>query len=159
MVEFSFTTTAWSKSSCVLVALSAACNCSAASTPLSWKAAPLAGWKLVRLAAAAVVGALWLLVLFVFSYFRLPEPPTPKVRDIPWPTLLILGGVLLGWVVAVVSRAAAKVGAKRRGAKARRQLEDRVTGVADELILAPLHAELAAYQDFGAAVERARGSR
>jgi len=111
------------------------------------------------LAAAAVVGALWLLVLFVFSYFRLPEPPTPKVGQVPWPTLLILGGVLLGWVVAVVSRAVAKIGAKRRGAKARRQLEERVTGVADDLILAPLTAELAAYQEFGGAVERVRGLR
>lgn len=121
-----------------------------------------AWWSVVRvvqlgLAAAAAAGALWLLVLFVFSYFRLPEPPTPQVGDVPWPTLLLLGGALTGLLIAAVSRYSAKVGASRRGRKARRELEARVTTVADELILRPLEAELAAYQQLGSALAQARG--
>jgi GTP-binding protein EngB required for normal cell division len=109
------------------------------------------------LALATVVGALWLLVLFVLSYFQLPDPPTPRVREIPWPTLLLLGGVLLGWLVAVVSRQAAKVGARRRGRLARRRLDERIDGLADEHVIAPLQAELSAYDELCTVLARARG--
>jgi hypothetical protein len=120
-------------------------------------------WSVVRLvqralATAVIAGALWLAVLFAFSYFRLPEPPTPKVREIPWPTLLLLGGVLLGWLVAVLSRYVARVAARRRGARAQRLLEGRISVIADEAIVGPMLAEVAAYDAFCEALARARGA-
>ncbi|MEO6712950.1 MAG: YfjP family GTPase [Mycobacteriales bacterium] len=118
-----------------------------------------AWWSVVRLlqralGAAALIGVLWLALLFVFSYFRLPEPPTPKVREIPWPTLLLLGGVLLGWLVAVISRYVARAAAARRGRRARRALDERIAAIADEAILAPMMAEVEVYQAFRAALSR-----
>ncbi|NUS50273.1 MAG: ABC transporter, partial [Nocardioidaceae bacterium] len=58
-------------------------------------------WRLVRvlqrlLVLAAVVGGVWLLGLAFAGYLQVPQPPTPRVLDVPVPTLLLLGGVALG---------------------------------------------------------------
>jgi len=111
------------------------------------------------LAAVSVVGALWLLVLFGFSYLQLPQPPSPHVGRVPVPTLLLLGGVLLGLVLAAVFRRFTAVGARRRARGARRRLTERVAGVADTSVIAPVEQELAAYDRFCSALARAGGSR
>jgi hypothetical protein len=97
-------------------------------------------WTLV---AAVGAGLAWLAVLFLFSYLRLPAPPTPAWTvpvpsgdgpdvvfpgapppsgglgvdpfQIPWPTLLVLGGLLLGVLVALVSRVLGAIGARGGG--------------------------------------------
>ena len=71
------------------------------------------------------------------------ELPIPEVGDIPVPTALLLGGVLVGFLTAWISRGFAGVGATRRSARARARIETAVTGVADELVVAPIDAELA----------------
>lgn len=119
-------------------------------------------WRVVQvvqraLAAAAVAGLLWLTALWGFSYLRLPEPPTPKLGAVPWPTLLLVGGVLLGWLVAMVSRQIAKAGAGRRGRAARRRLQERVQQLAESAVLDPLSAELSAYGELCRHVATARG--
>ena len=51
------------------------------------------------------LGALrWLALLAFGSYARLPEPQPPEVGDFPVPTLLLLGGVLVGVLLALVCR-------------------------------------------------------
>jgi hypothetical protein len=95
------------------------------------------------LAVAAVVGAVWLGLLAFAGYLRLPELPTPRTYwDIPVPTGLLLGGVLLGLLVAFVSSRAAAVGAARRGRAVRRRAERAVSDVADRLVLDPIRSEL-----------------
>ena len=58
-------------------------------------------WLLI---ISAVVGAGWLALLAFGSYARLPEPPTPELGDFPVPTLMLLGGIALGVLLALVCR-------------------------------------------------------
>src|SRR5690606_41940377 len=106
--------------------------------PVWWRVVGAFQWLVL---AALVVGLLWLAALWGFVYLRLPEPPTPVLTlggpgalELPWPTLLALGGVVVGVLVALVSRAAAAVGGRRRAARARRRLRDAVGQVADRLV-------------------------
>jgi predicted GTPase len=111
------------------------------------------------LAALTVVGALWLLVLFGFSYLQLPQPPSPHVGRVPIPSLLLLGGVLLGLLLSVIFRRISAVGARRRARLARRRLGERVALVADDHVIAPVQQELGAYDELCSALRRAGPSR
>ena len=99
-------------------------------------------WLLIL---SAVGGAVWLGVLFVMADLRVPEPPTPDWRGFPIPTLMLLGGVLLGVLLALVCRVLVAVTARRRAKAADRRLRDAITTVSQELVVAPIEAELAAY--------------
>jgi GTP-binding protein EngB required for normal cell division len=105
-------------------------------------------WKLAafvqRLAGlAAIAGLIWLVAIAALEWAKVPEFPIPKIGDIPVPSALLLGGVLVGLLTAWVSRLFARVGAKRRAARARSRIEHAVNEVADELVVAPVDAELA----------------
>ena len=68
----------------------------------------------LALAIAAVAGAVWLGLLAFGAYLRLPDVPTPEYRGIPIPTGLLVGGVILGLLLALLARRLASIGAKRR---------------------------------------------
>ncbi|MEG3093504.1 hypothetical protein U1703_18850, partial [Sphingomonas sp. PB1R3] len=99
-------------------------------------------WLLI---AAALVGGLWLAALAVMGYLKLSEPSTPDVGPLALPTLLLLGGVALGVLLALVCRWLVAATARRRAASADRRLRAAVHEVADELVVQPVAAELAAY--------------
>jgi len=122
-------------------------------TPVWWRLASGVQWLLVL---AAVTGAGWLLLLGLGSYLRLPDPPTPDVGGFAVPTLLLLGGVGLGLLLALVGRAVANGGAVVRRKRAESRLRSAIEKVADELMLAPLEAELGRHQRAREALERAR---
>jgi hypothetical protein len=109
------------------------------------------GWAgLVRvlqyvLIISAIVGAGWLALLAFGSYARLPEPPTPEVWSIPLPTLLLLGGVLLGLLLALVCRWLVSLTAKARARTADKRLRDAISEVSGEVVVEPIQAELASY--------------
>jgi energy-coupling factor transporter ATP-binding protein EcfA2 len=117
--------------------------------PLWWRAA---GALQALLAGLALAGGLWLAALYALSVLRLPEPATPAVGAVPLPTLLLLGGVLAGLLLALLARLPAAVGARRRRARAEARLRAAVAGVADELVLAPVAAELDAHAELREAV-------
>jgi GTP-binding protein EngB required for normal cell division len=106
---------------------------------------------------AAVAGALWLGALAVMSYLRLDEPATPEANGIPVPTVLLLGGVGLGLALAVLCRALVGHSARRRARRAERRLLAAVEEVTDELVIAPLLAEVAAYRTTTDGLEVAAG--
>ena len=109
------------------------------------------------LALAALTGALWLLALVGLAYLQLDAVvPLPKVQGIPVPTLLLLGGLLAGVLVALLSRPLVRGGARRRGRKAQRRLRDAVEEVAREELLDPVHALRADHDRFCAAVTLAK---
>jgi GTPase Era involved in 16S rRNA processing len=108
-------------------------------------------------AATAVAGALWLLALFVVAWLRLPEPPTPEVRELPLPTVLFLGGLVAGLVAALLCRPFVRAGAARRRRSARSTLEQAIYAVAQEEVTGPIEEELRAHNAFCAAIARARG--
>lgn len=122
---------------------------SASFNPSWWK---VVGWLQAALLAAAGVGCLWLLVLFGFSYLQLPEPPTPEWRGVPIPTLMSLGGAVMGVVLGMVGRGLARLGAKRAAARVRKKLEAEIAKVTEGHVIAPLEAEIGAYMDFQSAL-------
>jgi len=108
-----------------------------------------------------VAGAVWLGLLAFGAYLRLPDVPTPDIADtdIPYPTALLAGGLLLGVILAFVFRQLAAVGAKRRATSVRKAAESAVTNVADELIIQPVERELAVRNELRALLLTASGER
>jgi len=123
-------------------------------TPLWWKAVRFLQWLLVL---TALVGGLWLAGLAVLGYLRLPELPTPDYRDVPVPTLLLLGGVLAGVVLALVSRVLAALAARSRARRADRRLRAAIGQVTERLVIAPIQAEVDAYRSTRDGLDTALG--
>ncbi|MEU2202528.1 dynamin family protein [Isoptericola sp. NPDC019482] len=137
----------------------------AARRPRWWAAVGALQWLFL---AAAVVGLLWLGAAAAVEYFRLPPLILPVltvdltdsgggVLEVPWPTLLAVGGLLAGLLLALVARVAAAWGARRRAARVRRRLRESVSGVADRLVRVPVGDELAALARCRAAAAIAAG--
>jgi GTP-binding protein EngB required for normal cell division len=103
---------------------------------------------------ALVDGLAWLGVLFALGWFRIPEPPMPKVGAFPLPTLLALAGGLAGFLLSILVRKAASVGGRRRTAAARSQLGAVVGKVVDGHVIDPVNAELAALTDLSGLVRK-----
>ncbi|MEV4106538.1 YfjP family GTPase [Nonomuraea sp. NPDC049695] len=122
--------------------------------PRWWRAVNVLQWLVF---AAMLAGALWLGGLFAMDYLRLPQPPLPTVGVVPWPTVLLLGGALAGVLIALLSRLAAWAGGRRRARRTARALRTAIGQVSDELVLAPVRAELDRYARFTEAVDRALG--
>src|SRR5690606_39862920 len=92
--------------------------------------------------AVFAAGVLWLGVYAVLGYLRIEigwvpqvgpvpaDPPLPALPAIPWPTVLLVGGAVLGLLVALLSRAAAAPGARRRAARPRTALRRASTATA-----------------------------
>jgi GTPase Era involved in 16S rRNA processing len=114
-----------------------------ARTPVWWKLVRILQWLLFL---AALSGALWLAGVAVMGYLQLPDPTTPKYLGLPVPTLLLLGGVLAGVLVAVLSRFFTSMGARRRAHSADRRLRAAIGEVTEELVVEPIEAELEAYR-------------
>ena len=109
-------------------------------------------WLLVL---AAISGGVWLVALAVMGYLQVPEPDTPRWQGWPVPTLMLLGGVAAGILLALVCRLLVRLTARSRGRTARARLTGAISGVARELVIEPVEAELAAYRDLRAGLDRA----
>ncbi|MCW2925539.1 MAG: transporter [Thermoleophilia bacterium] len=123
--------------------------------PAWWSAIGALQWAL---AAAVLVGALWLLALAGFAYLQV-EPPTPRVHGVPWPTGLLLGGALAGLLLAALAGGVNRLAAQRRARRVERALTARVGDVADVAVLEPVAEELAAYRTLGELTSRIDVSR
>lgn len=125
--------------------------------PLWWGVFNLFQWLF---ALAAVAGFLWLVLLAVLGWLQLAatfEPP--RVGWVPWPALLLVGGLLAGLLLAVVGRALARVGGRRRRRVVAARLHDSVATVAGERIVAPIRAVLADHRATREALGRAGRAR
>lgn len=119
--------------------------------PRWWAVASIAQWTFT---VALVTGLLWLLLIGVVAWFRLPDLPTPDIGPFPAPTLLALGGAAGGILVAALTRWAAAAGGRRRSARTRRTLTSRVSDVAQALVIDPVDAELAHLAELQTLVRR-----
>ena len=99
-------------------------------------------WLLI---ITALVGAVWLGGLALMGYLRAPDPGVPDVVGFPLPSLLLVGGVLLGIVLALGCRVLVAATARRRARAADRRLRAGVHTVSQELVVGPVEAELEAY--------------
>ncbi|SEB46208.1 50S ribosome-binding GTPase [Nocardioides exalbidus] len=96
---------------------------------------------------SAIVGALWLGVLALGTYARVPEPPTPSVGPFALPTLMLVGGIVLGLLLALVCRWLVAATARSRSRTADKRLRDAISEVSAEMVVAPIQAELASYTE------------
>ncbi|WP_035939979.1 YfjP family GTPase [Knoellia aerolata] len=124
-------------------------------TPLWWR---VVGLVQVLLALTALAGLVWVLVLMLLGWLQFPSIETPTWGPLPWPFLLLVGGVLAGLLLALVSRFLAGIGARRRGVVVDKRLRSSIAEVAQERILAPVtavldrHAQTRAHLDAAAKV-------
>jgi GTP-binding protein EngB required for normal cell division len=118
-------------------------------------------WRLVGLlqallAAVALAGGLWLVVLAVLGFLHLPDVlPLPEVEGIPLPTVLLGGALLAGMVLALLAGVLNRIGAGRRSRAAAASMRRRVEEVASELVIGPVEMELAAHARLCAATREA----
>jgi GTP-binding protein EngB required for normal cell division len=111
-------------------------------------------WVLI---VSAMGGALWLLALAGVAYLQMPEPETPVYQGIPIPTIMLLGGVVLGIFLALLGRILVALTASRRARSADRRLREGISGVSRELVIGPIEVELAAYARARAGLAKALG--
>ncbi|HSP60550.1 MAG TPA: YfjP family GTPase [Ornithinimicrobium sp.] len=115
-------------------------------TPL--RARNPAWWSVVgalQLVAAlvAVVGLGWLVLLAVLGFLQMPSDPLAfSWGPVPIPLALLLGGVLAGWLLALLSRLAAGVGARRRRDQVEERLDEAIDEVAFQHVRRPVMAVL-----------------
>jgi energy-coupling factor transporter ATP-binding protein EcfA2 len=97
------------------------------------------------LALVALAGALWLLLLVVLGFFQLDDVvPLPRAQGVPLPTLLLVGGLLAGFLLAVGTRPFVR-------------LRLAIDAVADDELLGPMSGVRADADRFRTAVEAAGG--
>ncbi len=123
-------------------------------TPAWWRG--LAAAQMV-LAAAAVAGFCWLLGLAVVSWLSLSVRRPMSLGRVPLPTVMLLGGLALGLLLALVSRWFVSSGAGRRRARAQKALDAAVSAVAQAQVVAPVSAVLADHRSVREALEAASG--
>ena len=119
-----------------------------------WSAVRVLQWVLV---AGVLVGLGWLGAAFLLAYLRLPPLPDVLWWGFPAPTVLVVGGVLAGLLVAALARIGVVVGAHRRARLARQRLLAAVSRVSADQVVAPVRAELERYETARSAIVRARG--
>jgi len=110
--------------------------------PFWWRAVGLLQWLFT---IVAVWGLVWLLVGYAVRVLGLPALDNPTVGDVPMPTLLLLGGLLLGVLFALLIRPIVNWGARRAGSHAEQRLRAAITEVAREYVVAPVREVLNAY--------------
>jgi len=126
----------------------------AARRPLWWRVVGLVQWLTTL---AALVGLAWLGARLVLFALGLPNLlPEPQVGRVPWPTVLLAGGLLAGLLVSLVVRPVLAIAAGRRAARARTRLNRAVGGVAEELVVSPVTLALRAYALARGELRRAR---
>lgn len=124
--------------------------------PLWWRAAGAFQWAVLTV---AVLGLVWLGVLAAAAGLRLPAPEPPTLGEVPVPTVALLGGLLLGLLGALLARALAVVGARRRARTAAAALTDSVAAVAERMVTEPVAAVLDRLVRARTAAQRAMGGR
>jgi GTP-binding protein EngB required for normal cell division len=112
-------------------------------SPLWWAGVRWLQWALLVL---AVLGAVWLAGLFALTYLALSAPDPPDWRGVPVPTAMLLGGVLAGVVLALLSRLLAGISARHRAARVERRLRSAIAVVVQEHVVEPIQGEIEAYR-------------
>lgn len=123
-----------------------------ASTDLEARRNP-AWWTIVNVLQwlvliTAVVGGVWLALMFFGDTLQLRLPEPPYFGIFPLPTILLVGGILVGWILTLVSRAAIKRGAARTADRVQRRLDSAIEAKVSESVLVPLRERLAQYEQF-----------
>jgi GTPase Era involved in 16S rRNA processing len=114
----------------------------ASNSPGWWSAVRFIQWLLFLVALG---GGLWLAALAVFGFLQLENLPLPRWNGIPYATIMLIGGAVLGVAVSFACRLFATSGAARRGRLVAKALRTELEKVADSHVVAPAREELNAY--------------
>ncbi|WP_198675993.1 GTPase [Kribbella monticola] len=108
-------------------------------SPGWWGAARFLQWVLFLVALG---GAVWLALV---GFLQVGDLVLPKWEGIPYATIMLVGGVVLGVLVSVACRLFASSGANRRARLVAKALRTELEKVADSHVVAPAREELEAY--------------
>ncbi len=97
------------------------------------------------LAATAIAGLGWLLVLMVLGWMQL-SVDVPTWGPLPVPLLMLAGGLLAGVLLGLVARVLARIGARRRRRTIAARMDEAISAVAHEHIVEPVRAVLARHR-------------
>ena len=122
--------------------------------PIWWLLVNVVQWTL---GVTAALGLLWLAALWVAGLAQIPTTDTPTWGILPIPLVMLVGGVLLGLLLGVVSRWWARIGARRRTAAIGKRLTEAVAKVADERIAIPVDEVLDRHCETREQLDRAAG--
>ncbi|MFI2275239.1 MULTISPECIES: GTPase [Catenuloplanes] len=111
-------------------------------TPIWWRVAGFTQW-LVTLAAAIGLG--WLITGYAIRALGLPALDYPDVGATPLPTVLFLGGLLAGALLALIARPVIAFAARRARRRVDRKLRTEVTAVARRTVVSPVREVLQSY--------------
>ncbi|MDP9798402.1 GTP-binding protein EngB required for normal cell division [Catenuloplanes nepalensis] len=111
-------------------------------TPIWWRLAGFAQW-LVTLAAGIGLG--WLITGYAVRALGLPALDYPDVGTTPLPTVLFLGGLLTGALLALIARPVIAYAARRARRRVDRMLRAEVTTVARRHVVSPVREVLQSY--------------
>jgi hypothetical protein len=104
--------------------------------------------------AVALAGAGWLTALALVAWLQLPPLPTPEaIGAVPWPTALLLGGLVVRVLLGVLTRLLARVGARRHGRRVAARIGRAVRDVAEDRLLTPVRTEVEAQRRLRTAIE------
>jgi hypothetical protein len=107
--------------------------------PFWWRVFGFVQWIL---AMSAAVGVSWLIVLTVLDWLRLPAMGTPRLGPVAYPTMLLVGGLFIGYLVSLLTGAFGRVGGRRRKVLVAARLQDSVAQVARDRLVAPVQEVL-----------------
>ena len=113
-------------------------------TPRWWSAASVLQWALVW---TALAGGAWLGLTHLLRMLLLMDLQPPRWGLVPWPAVLLVGGVVLGLVAWVLGRALARAGARRAQRRAARRLREATDGVVHSGVVEPARAEVSRWED------------
>lgn len=122
------------------------------SRPAWWRVVGALQW-LVTMAAVAGLG--WLAFGYALRALGLPALDYPRLGEVPWPTVLLLGGLLAGLLVAALTRPVIRWAARRARRRAEERLLTSVGSVGERYVLNPVWAVLARYAEAREALREA----
>ena len=107
--------------------------------PAWWAVANLLQWVT---ALTALIGGLWLVAIHILEdYLLLISIDVPRWGRVPWPTILLLGGLLIGLVLAGLGSFLARVQAGHHGKQIAHRLRRATDEVVDTELVEPLRTE------------------
>lgn len=99
-------------------------------------------------ALAAMAGLAWLAVYWIADWFKVRLPEPPYWGPLAVPTVLVAGGLVVGWLLAVLARFLLRVGSRRLANSARDILRAGIAEIAELKVIDPLEENLGQYGDF-----------
>ncbi|OLL15813.1 GTPase family protein [Actinomyces oris] len=120
--------------------------------PAWWGLANVLQWVT---ALTALIGGLWLVAIHVLEdYLLLISIDVPRWGTVPWPTILLLGGLLIGLVLAGLGTFLARLQARRHSRRIIESLRRATDEVIDVELVEPLRTETQGWAELTRILER-----